>query len=330
MGGMNSEPPLATHRIGKIARLPAAIRQKLNERLEDNEPAPQLLEWLHSLPEVGKVLKRLFEGRAHLRAEPERLEAGRLPRLAAPPAGARPRARIPRRGPRTGRGSRRARRGWRRSGSLLDRVGDRIALSLLELFREAEAGEPGPERERRMLAIAREVARLRRGDHERQQAEVARQRWEHERDLTLREVREHEEEQQRAAVAAVCAEARELRAEFIRGLASQEIQPERGQWICTFFSEHEELLREHGVPGMPNDEQLGRELAAERRKPEYMLRRYEEMAEKEAATKGRPSPDKAAQGKSRSKNSPAGRGLDRKADDLAISRRRERLGWWAS
>ena len=36
--------PQSPHRIGKIARLPAAIRQKLNERLEDNEPAPQLLE----------------------------------------------------------------------------------------------------------------------------------------------------------------------------------------------------------------------------------------------------------------------------------------------
>jgi hypothetical protein len=150
--------------------------------------------------------------------------------------------------------------------------------------------------------------RLRRGDHERQQAEVALQRWQHERDLTLREVREHEEEKQRAAVAAVCAEARELRAELIRGLASLEMLPERGQWICQLFSEHEELLREHGVPGMPKDEQLRRELAAERSKPEYQLRRlYQEEAEKEAATADRPSPVKAAQGKSRSKNSSAER-----------------------
>jgi hypothetical protein len=301
MGGMNSEPPLSTHRLGKIARLPAAIRQKLNERLEDNEPAPQLLAWLHSLPEVGKVLQRLFEGRAiseqnlsawkqggfrdwqrhqQVRARAhEFLEEGRelAEEVAAPGAG----------------------------GSLLDRVGDRLALTLLELFREAEAGEPGPERTRTLLAIAREVARLRRGDHERQQAEVAEQRWRHERDLTLREVREHEEEQQRAAVAAVCAEARELRAELIRGLAFQDMLPERGPWICQFFSEHEELLREHGIPGLPKDEQLGRELAAARREPGYVQHRYEERAEKEAATAGRPSPVKAAQGKSRSKNSAA-------------------------
>ena len=299
---MNPETPSeTTHRIGKIARLPAAIRQKLNERLEDNEPAPQLLEWLHALPEVRKVLKQLFEGRpiseqnlsawkqggfrdwqrhqqVRARAQ-EFLEEGRAlaEEVAAPGEG----------------------------GSLLDRVGDRLALSLLELFREAEAGEPGPERTRTLLAITREVARLRRADHERQQAEVAQQRWQHERDLTLREVREHEEEQQRAEVAAVCAEARALRAELIRGLATQEILPERGAWICQFFSEHEELLMEHGVPGLPEDEQLGREVAAERRNPIHLLRRYDELAGKEAATAGRPSPVKAAQGKSRSKNSPA-------------------------
>ena len=295
MGGMNSEPPLSTHRIGKIARLPAAIRQQLNERLEDNEPAPQLLEWLHSLPEVRKVLKQLFAGRAiseqnlsawkqggfrdwqrhqQVRARAhEFLEEGRelAEEVAAPGEG--------------------------EGGSLLDRVGDRMALSLLELFREAEAGEVGPERERRMLAIAREVARLRRGDHERQQAEVARQRWEHERDLTLREVREHEEEKQRAEVAAVCAEARELRAEFIRGLASEEILPERGQWICQFFSEHEELLREHGVPGLPPDEQLGRELAVERKRPEYTLRRYYQEAGRKRGRRRRPL--KPSQGGSR-------------------------------
>jgi len=297
---MNSEPPLSTPRIGKIARLPAAIRQKLNERLEDNEPAPQLLEWLHALPEVRKVLKQLFEGRPiseqnlsawkqggfrdwqrhqQIRARAQEfLEEGRelAEEVAAPGEG----------------------------GSLLDRVGDRMALTLLELFREAEAGAPGPERTRTLLAIARDVVRLRRADHERQQAEMARERWRHERDLTLREVREHAEEKQRAAVAALCAQARELRAELIQGLGSLDMLPERGQWICQFFSDHEELLTEHGIPGLPKDEQLQRELAAERKKPEYVLRRlYEEQAEKEAATAARPSRVKAAQGKSRSKSS---------------------------
>jgi hypothetical protein len=296
-----------THRIGKIARLPAAIRQQLNQRLEDNEPGPQVLEWLHALPEVKKVLKRLFADRPiseqnlsawkqggfrdwqrhqQVRARAhEFLEEGRelTEEVAAP-----------------------AREGGGGSGSLLDRVGDRIALGLLELFREAEAGEPGPERERRMLAIAREVARLRRGDHERQQAALAQERWQHERDLTLREVREHEEEKRQEQEAALCAQARELRAELIRGLAFQDIAQERGQWICEFLGEHEELLKEHGEPGLPKDELLKRELAVEMKKPEYQLHRYyKEMDAKRAAEEGGSSQVKAAQGKSRSKNSTA-------------------------
>ena len=49
-------------RRGKIARLPAAIRRQLNERLEDGEPAKPLILWLHSLPEVQAVLAAQFAG----------------------------------------------------------------------------------------------------------------------------------------------------------------------------------------------------------------------------------------------------------------------------
>lgn len=49
-------------RIGKIARLPKAVREKLNIRLEDNEPAKEILEWLNSLPETQKVLESQFNG----------------------------------------------------------------------------------------------------------------------------------------------------------------------------------------------------------------------------------------------------------------------------
>ncbi len=39
-------------RNGKIARLPLAIRQQLNQRLQNAEPAQNLLSWLKRLPEV--------------------------------------------------------------------------------------------------------------------------------------------------------------------------------------------------------------------------------------------------------------------------------------
>src|ERR1039458_1968788 len=45
---------------GKIARLPAAIRDQLNRRLLDSEPGPSLLDWLNSLPEVQAILAAEF------------------------------------------------------------------------------------------------------------------------------------------------------------------------------------------------------------------------------------------------------------------------------
>jgi len=52
--------PLPT-RKGKIARLPAAVRDELNRRLHDNEGGSKILTWLHSLPAVLSVLDELGE-----------------------------------------------------------------------------------------------------------------------------------------------------------------------------------------------------------------------------------------------------------------------------
>lgn len=51
-------------RKGKIARLPRAIRDELNRRLDDGEQGVRLLEWLNGLPEVAEVLDQDFQGRA--------------------------------------------------------------------------------------------------------------------------------------------------------------------------------------------------------------------------------------------------------------------------
>ncbi len=50
-------------RTGKIARLPRAIRDQLNQSLDDGEQGPELLAWLNGLPEVREVLVRDFEGK---------------------------------------------------------------------------------------------------------------------------------------------------------------------------------------------------------------------------------------------------------------------------
>jgi hypothetical protein len=49
-------------RTGKIARLPLAIRQKLNQRLQEGEPGRQLVQWLNSLPKVKAIMKAKFKG----------------------------------------------------------------------------------------------------------------------------------------------------------------------------------------------------------------------------------------------------------------------------
>lgn len=49
-------------RIGKIARLPAELREQINLRLLAGEPAAKILPWLNALPEVKTLLEEDFEG----------------------------------------------------------------------------------------------------------------------------------------------------------------------------------------------------------------------------------------------------------------------------
>jgi len=63
-----AEPAFSTRpanrgRVGKIARLPLAVRQELNRRMLDGEPGSKLIAWLNGLPEVQAVLAAEFQGR---------------------------------------------------------------------------------------------------------------------------------------------------------------------------------------------------------------------------------------------------------------------------
>jgi hypothetical protein len=51
-----------THK-GKIGKLPKAVREELNRRMENGGQGRQLLEWLNSLPEVQAVIAAEFEGK---------------------------------------------------------------------------------------------------------------------------------------------------------------------------------------------------------------------------------------------------------------------------
>lgn len=47
-------------RTGKIGRLPFAIREEVNRRLRDGQSGPKVIAWLHTLPEVLKILDDYF------------------------------------------------------------------------------------------------------------------------------------------------------------------------------------------------------------------------------------------------------------------------------
>lgn len=49
--------------VGKIARLPVAIREELNDRLLDNQPSTIILPWLNAFPSVQKILADQFGGK---------------------------------------------------------------------------------------------------------------------------------------------------------------------------------------------------------------------------------------------------------------------------
>jgi hypothetical protein len=51
-------------RHGKIARLPRAVREELNERLDNGESGVHLAKWLNGLKEVKTVLRENFGGRS--------------------------------------------------------------------------------------------------------------------------------------------------------------------------------------------------------------------------------------------------------------------------
>ena len=49
-------------RKGKIARLPLAIREELNQRLLEGQSGGKILPWLNARPEVQAILAEDFEG----------------------------------------------------------------------------------------------------------------------------------------------------------------------------------------------------------------------------------------------------------------------------
>ena len=148
-------------RKGKIARLPRAVRDELNRRLDDGEQGIRLVEWLNGLAEVQAVLKADFDGRPINEQNLSDWKDGGL-------------------------------KDWRRSQQafelasgimedaqdrgeltkgcrLSDRVGEMAALSLARMIGATMDQDNGAEQQMAALKVIREVVRLRQSDraHER-------------------------------------------------------------------------------------------------------------------------------------------------------------------
>jgi len=65
---------LPTTSNGKIARLPARLREEVNRRLHDGETGPQILAWLNATPEAQEVCRKQFDGEP---VSPQNLSAWR-------------------------------------------------------------------------------------------------------------------------------------------------------------------------------------------------------------------------------------------------------------
>jgi hypothetical protein len=153
---LHPNPKYPMTRTGKIARLPHATREELNQRLADGQPGIRLVRWLNSLPEVQEVLAREFHGRpinevnltawkqggfaewqqeqsAHALATQVLTQAGDLQDTS---------------GPKT----------------LADSISVSVTMTLSRLLRQALTAENSPRKTKTVLRICHHLTQLRRAD----------------------------------------------------------------------------------------------------------------------------------------------------------------------
>jgi hypothetical protein len=160
-------------RTGKIARLPCSIRDLLNRRLHNGEQGVKLMDWLNGIPEVQEVLAEEFGGRPVNEQNLSEWKQGGF-------------------------------EDWLRhqetlewvrtladeSGDLEEEAGDvsvadllsaPLAVALGRWIHELAAGAQNDAGQRKeLLAVARELAELRRSDHGAERLRIDRERWEDE------------------------------------------------------------------------------------------------------------------------------------------------------
>ena len=157
-------------RKGKIARLPRAVREELNLRLDDGEPGSKLVPWLNGLPEVKAVLQRDFGGREVTEQNLSEWRQGGFldwQRHQEAMAGLQTAAE-------------QAQEMTEVAGGLplTDVLSGSLALLLSRLMRElSQGGESTPESRRELLALVREWTALRKSDHKAARLKMVQTDW---------------------------------------------------------------------------------------------------------------------------------------------------------
>ena len=162
-------------RNGKIARLPRSVREELNRRLHNGESGKNLVDWLNGLPKVQEVLADEFGGRPISEQNLSEWKQGGfedwlrhqetrewVQKLADESADLEEDA---------------------GDVSVADWLSAPLAVALGRWVHEITVGaQNNPEQRKGLLAIAREVAELRRSDHTAERLRIDRERWETEQE----------------------------------------------------------------------------------------------------------------------------------------------------
>ena len=212
-------------RHGKIARLPRALRDQVNGRLDNGEPAVRLAEWLNRLPEVQEILRSYFEGHPISEQNMSEWKSGgyrewlaRQEMLAQ---------------------TRELTADAKELSDAADgRLTDHLATALAARYAAALVSWNGETSEdftrdlRSLRALCQDIVELRRGDHSGARLNIEQERLEREREKTEEEVAEHFKRwAENPAVREwmckswTCPEERERRIREILGLPSQTPDP---------------------------------------------------------------------------------------------------------
>jgi len=160
---------------GKIARLPRAVREELNRRLDDGEPADTLLPWLNERPEVKQVLAKYFAGRP---VSPQNLSEWRQRGFRAwqrQRAACESAAALAERGQALGKTTRQP---------LSDHLARVLAAELFQCLEALPEGDANPQaRWQQLREILHEARHLRRGDANARRLQIEAERWAHQREV---------------------------------------------------------------------------------------------------------------------------------------------------